>query len=449
MECKGSFCDAEYRFSVSEGNLKPFILALFRNETPEHPPPPEDCDTDVCVTFYEADTTYEEVSSLLFLCVILQSWKSVSYLIRNELVSDDEVLTLFQRVCGNASSLEGQAAFTQAIQDANRDVVVSLDDVLQIVDDDIVALCGRVGFNVSGFHFSCFHPGDTDIIRRLVLYVRELEGRGKGEHQTPFHLSAWSNDSFIPEEPLLTKQIHHHGFCNGDVLALHAALSFGGGNGKIDRLDTLFRTLERISPTQYWVYILLRHMKSLSREVRNVLRGHAMAYFQCTSAFNTKELSLITSASKGRVRTYSTRFEFFVDCVLPNIEVVEEKTEWLKCILVALEGYQSTEDEVSVDPIAEGIQLVLQTLTSLNPHATLDDAFVTAQRIMKVAKGMSNDEKLRCYALFKQATEGDNTTSRPWAVDMVGTAKWDAWTSKKGMTKQQAMQEYVSLAELK
>eukprot|EP00049_Salpingoeca_infusionum_P001006 m.44153 g.44153 ORF g.44153 m.44153 type:complete len:99 (-) comp10822_c0_seq1:246-542(-) len=57
----------------------------------------------------------------------------------------------------------------------------------------------------------------------------------------------------------------------------------------------------------------------------------------------------------------------------------------------------------------------------------------------------SNDTKLGFYKYFKQATVGDNTTSQPWAVQLEARAKWDAWTSVKGMSKEDAMKAYVDL----
>ena len=40
----------------------------------------------------------------------------------------------------------------------------------------------------------------------------------------------------------------------------------------------------------------------------------------------------------------------------------------------------------------------------------------------------SNDDLLELYALFKQATAGDVTGSRPGMMDFKGRAKFDAWT---------------------
>ncbi len=57
----------------------------------------------------------------------------------------------------------------------------------------------------------------------------------------------------------------------------------------------------------------------------------------------------------------------------------------------------------------------------------------------------SNDELLKLYSLFKQATEGDVSGERPGGFDFKGAAKYDAWTSVKGMASEDAMKQYSSL----
>ena len=58
-----------------------------------------------------------------------------------------------------------------------------------------------------------------------------------------------------------------------------------------------------------------------------------------------------------------------------------------------------------------------------------------------------NSTLLKLYALFKQATDGDASGKRPGFTDMIGRAKWDAWNEIKGTSKDDAMQQYVSLIE--
>ena len=54
---------------------------------------------------------------------------------------------------------------------------------------------------------------------------------------------------------------------------------------------------------------------------------------------------------------------------------------------------------------------------------------------------------LKTYALYKQATAGDNAEKKPGFGDMVGRAKWDAWNGLKGTSSDDAMQQYVDLIE--
>ncbi len=56
-----------------------------------------------------------------------------------------------------------------------------------------------------------------------------------------------------------------------------------------------------------------------------------------------------------------------------------------------------------------------------------------------------NATLLKIYALYKQASSGDNTDKKPGFGDMVGRAKWEAWAACKGTTKGDAMQQYIDL----
>ncbi len=56
-----------------------------------------------------------------------------------------------------------------------------------------------------------------------------------------------------------------------------------------------------------------------------------------------------------------------------------------------------------------------------------------------------NATLLKIYALYKQASAGDNAEKKPGFTDMVGRAKWDAWNQCKGTSNDEAMQQYVDL----
>ena len=56
-----------------------------------------------------------------------------------------------------------------------------------------------------------------------------------------------------------------------------------------------------------------------------------------------------------------------------------------------------------------------------------------------------NQTLLKLYALYKQATEGDNAAIKPGFNDLVGRAKWDAWAALKGTSTDDAMQRYIDI----
>lgn len=79
---------------------------------------------------------------------------------------------------------------------------------------------------------------------------------------------------------------------------------------------------------------------------------------------------------------------------------------------------------------------------------SLDDDFVSAQQRIKTLSSAPPPEKLlELYGLFKQAQQGDVAGKRPGMLDIKGRAKFDAWTSRKGMSQDDAKQAYVNLVD--
>ncbi len=77
--------------------------------------------------------------------------------------------------------------------------------------------------------------------------------------------------------------------------------------------------------------------------------------------------------------------------------------------------------------------------------STLAQSFADAQAKIKPVTGLGNDVMLALYALFKQASTGDATGSRPGMLDIKGRAKFDAWAKHKGMSRDAAMEAYIAL----
>lgn len=79
---------------------------------------------------------------------------------------------------------------------------------------------------------------------------------------------------------------------------------------------------------------------------------------------------------------------------------------------------------------------------------SLAEDFAAAQeRVKTLTSRPSNEQLLELYALFKQGSSGDVQGSRPGMFDLKGRAKFDAWTSKKGIAKDKAQQAYVDLVK--
>ncbi|XP_069552103.1 acyl-CoA-binding domain-containing protein 7 [Brachyistius frenatus] len=70
-----------------------------------------------------------------------------------------------------------------------------------------------------------------------------------------------------------------------------------------------------------------------------------------------------------------------------------------------------------------------------------------AEDVKKAKTRPSNEELLHLYGLYKQALVGDINTDSPGMLDAKGKAKWDAWDSRKGMSKDEAMSAYVTCAK--
>lgn len=77
----------------------------------------------------------------------------------------------------------------------------------------------------------------------------------------------------------------------------------------------------------------------------------------------------------------------------------------------------------------------------------LQQSFLQATADSKnLSQKPDNDTLLNLYALYKQATEGDAAGDGPAnAFDFVAKFKYDAWAKRKGLSKEEAMQQYIDL----
>ena len=70
-----------------------------------------------------------------------------------------------------------------------------------------------------------------------------------------------------------------------------------------------------------------------------------------------------------------------------------------------------------------------------------------AQLVKTLSKSPTDSEKLHLYSLYKQSLLGDCNVDKPWFVDPVGRAKWNAWNDIRGMSCDNAQVKYIELVE--
>jgi acyl-CoA-binding protein len=78
---------------------------------------------------------------------------------------------------------------------------------------------------------------------------------------------------------------------------------------------------------------------------------------------------------------------------------------------------------------------------------TIDEQFEQAIGRAKSLPKQSNETLLKIYALFKQAKNGDVSGKRPGAFSLKARAKYDAWAELKGISTEEAKEQYVALVD--
>ena len=77
----------------------------------------------------------------------------------------------------------------------------------------------------------------------------------------------------------------------------------------------------------------------------------------------------------------------------------------------------------------------------------MSDFETAVAEVKELPEKPGNQDLLRLYALYKQATVGDAEGDRPGMMDFVGRAKYDAWAELSGTSKEDAEQSYIAVVE--
>jgi len=76
----------------------------------------------------------------------------------------------------------------------------------------------------------------------------------------------------------------------------------------------------------------------------------------------------------------------------------------------------------------------------------VETAFTAAvDDVEQLPQRPGNEDLLRLYAFYKQATVGDVEGKRPGMMDFVARAKYDAWVGLRGTSSEEAMQAYADV----
>jgi len=81
-------------------------------------------------------------------------------------------------------------------------------------------------------------------------------------------------------------------------------------------------------------------------------------------------------------------------------------------------------------------------------HKLDTDFRQAAVRVKSLTARPTDTNLLQLYSLYKQATVGDNNMGKPGMFNLKNRKKWETWTSKKGMSSEEAKKRYCRLVRI-
>jgi acyl-CoA thioester hydrolase len=101
------------------------------------------------------------------------------------------------------------------------------------------------------------------------------------------------------------------------------------------------------------------------------------------------------------------------------------------------------------DKIPRSDDFIMESPKISTSNMSQSDLFLLAQEdSKKLAERPDNETLLKLYALFKQGSTGDAPLEGPSnPFDIVGKAKYEAWSTLRGTPSEDAQQKYIALVE--
>ena len=122
-----------------------------------------------------------------------------------------------------------------------------------------------------------------------------------------------------------------------------------------------------------------------------------------------------------------------------------EKKSWFEGIVGKLKNVfksneESNQEQNETTQEFEKKQYTQQQLEFIN------EMFEKFSKDMKTVKGLSTEQQLGLYGIYKQATVGDCNIKEPSFYDQEGKYKFKAWSKMKGLGSTEAKQIYIQVA---
>ena len=77
----------------------------------------------------------------------------------------------------------------------------------------------------------------------------------------------------------------------------------------------------------------------------------------------------------------------------------------------------------------------------------MEERFINSTKYAKTLKGLSENDMLKLYGLYKQAIIGPCNTPKPYFWDFTAKAKWESWKSLQDMAPNIAKEKYIELVK--
>ena len=84
-------------------------------------------------------------------------------------------------------------------------------------------------------------------------------------------------------------------------------------------------------------------------------------------------------------------------------------------------------------------------MSSKSIEELIKDFNYCVERVKKLKKKPTDDEKLKLYGYYKQVNFGDINIEKPSIFNFTDYSKWNAWNKCKNITKEKAVELYIVL----